>query len=200
MHAAGRFRPGRATQLIPPVLSLFTRISPIFPPSFLRVFTVSTRRFQRAPSRNPGPRNGGTSTKSRELGPSFNTPDAVGRISWCIKNQFSYSLREAVRALSVSPQSVTDNDAAHGQCSRRRTVTVTVRSGGSTSFQIDRARSPSPQSQHASLSLLSPTFFLLLKPLLSHAPRARRSRRACCPRSWTPGTHHPPGRPASPRC
>ena len=50
-------------QLIPPVASLFTRFRPYlahsFPvfPRFLRVFTGSTRRFQRAPSRTPGPRN-----------------------------------------------------------------------------------------------------------------------------------------------
>ena len=48
----------------------------------MRVFTASPRRFQRAPSRNPGPRNGGTSTKSRELGPSFDTADANQRIAW----------------------------------------------------------------------------------------------------------------------
>ena len=53
----------RRTQLIPPVLSLFTLLRPYLAhfcpvfPRFLRVFTVSTRRFQRAPSRNPGPRN-----------------------------------------------------------------------------------------------------------------------------------------------
>ena len=54
---------GRRNQLIPPVLSLFTRFrpylahfSPVFS-RFLRVFTVSTRRFQQAQSQNPGPRN-----------------------------------------------------------------------------------------------------------------------------------------------
>eukprot|EP01045_Picozoa_sp_COSAG04_P006896 COSAG04_NODE_348_length_16121_cov_7.375172_5_plen_343_part_00 len=51
-------------KVFPPVPSSFTRFRPylahFFPifPRFLRVFTVSTRRFQRAPSRNPGPRNG----------------------------------------------------------------------------------------------------------------------------------------------
>ena len=56
---------GRRNQLIPPVLSLFTRFRPylahFFPvfPRFLRVFTVSSRRFQRATSRNPGPRDSG---------------------------------------------------------------------------------------------------------------------------------------------
>ena len=55
--------------------------SPVFS-RFLRVFTVSPRRFQRAPSRNPGPRNGGTRTKTRSLGPSFDTPDANQRINW----------------------------------------------------------------------------------------------------------------------
>ena len=38
-----------------------------FPPvfsRFLRVFTVSTRRFQRAPSRNPGPRNSGKGVRT----------------------------------------------------------------------------------------------------------------------------------------
>ena len=31
---------------------------------FLRIFTASPRRFQRAPSRNPGPRNGGRRAKT----------------------------------------------------------------------------------------------------------------------------------------
>ena len=50
-------------QVIRPVLSLFTLLRPYLAhflpvfPRFLRVFTVSTRRFQQAPSRNPGPRN-----------------------------------------------------------------------------------------------------------------------------------------------
>ena len=74
-------------QVIPPLPSLFTLLRPYlahFPPvfpRFLRVFTVSTRRFQRAPSRNPGPRNGGSRTKTRDLGPSFDIPGAVGRIT-----------------------------------------------------------------------------------------------------------------------
>ena len=38
------------------------QFSPVFS-QFLRVVTISPRRFQRAPSRNPGPRNGGTRTK-----------------------------------------------------------------------------------------------------------------------------------------
>ena len=60
----------------PTLLRLYlAHFFPVFP-RFLRVFTVSTRRFQRAPSRNPGPRNGGKNTKTRELGPSFDTPDA----------------------------------------------------------------------------------------------------------------------------
>ena len=56
-------------QVIPPVPSLFTRLSPylahFFPvfSRFLRVFTAWPRRFQRAPSRNPGPRNGGTRSR-----------------------------------------------------------------------------------------------------------------------------------------
>jgi len=47
-------------QVIPTPLHVLGRISPIFSPvfpRFLRVFTVSTRRFQRAQNRNPGPRN-----------------------------------------------------------------------------------------------------------------------------------------------
>ena len=74
--------------MIPPVLSLFTLLRSYlahFPPvfsRFLRVFTVSPRRFQRAPSRNPGPRNGGTRTKTRDLGPSFDAPEANQRINW----------------------------------------------------------------------------------------------------------------------
>ncbi len=77
------------SQVIPPVLSLFTLFRPylahffaIFP-RFLRVFTVSMRRFQRAPVRNPGPRNSGARAKSGELRPSFDTAGAGGRITWC---------------------------------------------------------------------------------------------------------------------
>ena len=45
-------------KVIPTPSYLLDRISPIFVFSrFLRVFTVSTRRFQRAASRNPAPRN-----------------------------------------------------------------------------------------------------------------------------------------------
>ena len=42
-------------------------ISPIFPPffpRFLRVFTVSTRRFQRAASQNSGPRDSGKGVRT----------------------------------------------------------------------------------------------------------------------------------------
>ena len=48
----------------------------------MRVFTAWPRRFQRAPSRNPGPRNGGRGAKSGELRPSFDTADANQRINW----------------------------------------------------------------------------------------------------------------------
>ena len=56
-------RGGGSRQVIRPVLSLFTLLRPYlahFLPVFsrcLRVFTASPRRFQRAPSRSPGPRN-----------------------------------------------------------------------------------------------------------------------------------------------
>ena len=75
-------------QVILPILSLFTLFRPYlahFCPVFSRFLRVSTawpRRFQRAPSRNPGPRNGGKGTKSGELRPSFDTPDANQRINW----------------------------------------------------------------------------------------------------------------------
>ena len=55
--------PGSPPQVIPPVPSLFTLLRPYlahFCPVFSRFLRVSTawpRRFQRAPSRNPGPRN-----------------------------------------------------------------------------------------------------------------------------------------------
>ena len=58
-----RFLAHKTPQVIPPVPSLFTLLRPYlahFPPvfsRFLRVFTVSPRRFQRAPSRNPEPRD-----------------------------------------------------------------------------------------------------------------------------------------------
>ena len=64
-------------QVIPPVLSLFTLLRaylahffPVFS-RLLRVFTVSPRRFQRASSRNPGPRN------SRHEGQEGRTPPFV---------------------------------------------------------------------------------------------------------------------------
>ena len=78
----------KPSQLIPPVLPLFTRFRPylahFFPvfSRFLRVFTAWPRRFQQAPSRDPGPRNGGKGTKSGELRPSFDAPDANQRINW----------------------------------------------------------------------------------------------------------------------
>ena len=77
-----------ARQVILPILSLFTLFRPYlahFCPVFSRFLRVSTawpRRFQRAPSRNPGPRNGGKGTKSGELRPSFDTADANQRINW----------------------------------------------------------------------------------------------------------------------
>ena len=54
----------------------FTRFRPylahFFPvfPRFLRVFTVSPRRFQRATSRNPGPRDSGKGAQTPFLRPS----------------------------------------------------------------------------------------------------------------------------------
>ena len=51
-----------APQVIPTPSHVLDRISPIFSPCFLvflRVFTASTRRFQRAPSRSPWPRDSG---------------------------------------------------------------------------------------------------------------------------------------------
>ena len=74
--------------MIPPVLSMFTLFRPYlahFYPvfsRFLRVFTAWPRRFQQAPSRNPEPRNSDKGTKSGELRPSFDTPDANQRINW----------------------------------------------------------------------------------------------------------------------
>ena len=64
-----------------PFRRYLAHFSPVFP-RFLRVFTVSTRRFQRAASRIPGPRNSRQGTKRGELPPSFDTPGAVGRITW----------------------------------------------------------------------------------------------------------------------
>eukprot|EP01045_Picozoa_sp_COSAG04_P026043 COSAG04_NODE_3537_length_2727_cov_35.004186_2_plen_271_part_00 len=83
-----RARPlARATQLIPPLPSLFTRFRPYlahFPPvfsRFLRVFTVSPRRFQRAASRNPGPRN---SRQDPAGGLRFSPSAPMGRINWTL--------------------------------------------------------------------------------------------------------------------
>ena len=52
--------------LLRPYLAHFL---PVFS-RFLRVFTVSTRRFQRAPSRSPGPRDRGKSAQTPFLRPS----------------------------------------------------------------------------------------------------------------------------------
>ena len=88
LKVVGAGRQQARQQVIPPLSSLFTLLRPylahFFPvfSRFLRIFTVLTRRFQRAPSRNPGPRNGGTRTKTRDLGPSFDAPDAYQRINW----------------------------------------------------------------------------------------------------------------------
>ena len=49
-------------------------------PRFLRVFTVSTRRFQRAASRNPGPRNSRHDPTRARL--RFRPSAPVGRITW----------------------------------------------------------------------------------------------------------------------
>jgi len=73
-------------QLIPPVPSLFTlfrpylaHFSPVFP-RFLRVFTVSPRWFQRAPSRNPGPRN---NRQDPTGGLRFRPSAPMGRLTGC---------------------------------------------------------------------------------------------------------------------
>ena len=64
------------TQVIPPVPSLFTPFRPYLAhfspvsPRFLRVFTVSPRRFQRAPSRSPGPRDSGKGAQTPFRRPS----------------------------------------------------------------------------------------------------------------------------------
>eukprot|EP01045_Picozoa_sp_COSAG04_P016371 COSAG04_NODE_1361_length_7086_cov_30.584800_2_plen_155_part_00 len=104
-----------AAQVIPPVISLFTRFRPYlaqFLPvfsRFLRVFTASPRRFQRAArSRNRGPRNGGTRPKSSELRPSFDTPDANQRINWedggaCDLVISNYALSELSVSLQARP-------------------------------------------------------------------------------------------------
>ena len=69
---AGVSVPSDDGQVIPTPLHVLGRISPISPPffSFLRVFTVSTRRFQRAPSRNPGPRDSGNGAQTPFCRPS----------------------------------------------------------------------------------------------------------------------------------
>ena len=89
-------------------------ISPISPPfffRFLRVFTVSPGRFQRAPSRNPGPRNGGTRPKAQDLSPSFGAPVANQRTSWvpgvvvCVCVAFSTEGTTRSAALGTARQS-----------------------------------------------------------------------------------------------
>ena len=77
---AARNLTGFVAQVIPPLLSLFTLLRPylahFFPVlcRFLRVFTAWPRRFQRAPSRNPGPRNSRHEGQEGRTPPSF---DAV---------------------------------------------------------------------------------------------------------------------------
>ena len=59
------------SQVIPPVPSLFTLVRPYLAqfspvsPRFLRVFTISSRRFQRAPSPNPRPRKRDQNAKTK---------------------------------------------------------------------------------------------------------------------------------------
>ena len=94
-------------QVIPPVPSLFARFRshlahffPVFS-RFLRVFTVSTRRFQRAPSRNPWPRN---SRHDPAGGLRFSPSAPMGRITWILRIHTSQRAkdREPAHILSIS--------------------------------------------------------------------------------------------------
>ena len=72
-------------QVIPTPSHLLDRISPIFPPFFLVFCAFSPSR--RGGSKEPqagiqGQETAGKGTKSSELRPSFDTPGAVGRITW----------------------------------------------------------------------------------------------------------------------
>ena len=68
-------------KVIPTPSHFLGRISPIFSPFFpvfLRVFTVSTRRFQQAPSRNPGPRNSRQGNQEGRTPPFVRHPRCSG--------------------------------------------------------------------------------------------------------------------------
>ena len=73
-------QPADLTQVIPPVPSSFALLRPylahFFPvfSRFLRVFTAWPRRFQRAPSRNPGPRNSRQGDQERRTPPFIRHP------------------------------------------------------------------------------------------------------------------------------
>ena len=70
---AGPVERSSSDQVIPTPSHLLDRILPIFPPFFpifCAFFTALTRRFQRAASRNPGPRDIGKGAQTPFLRPS----------------------------------------------------------------------------------------------------------------------------------
>ena len=77
-------RTPQEVEVIPTILHVLGRISPIFPPFFPVFCALSPSR--RGGSNEPqaetqGQETAGKGTKTRDLGPSFDTPDAVGRIT-----------------------------------------------------------------------------------------------------------------------
>ena len=77
---------------------LLGRISPIFAPFFpvFCAFSPSRRDGSNEPQAGAqGQETAGTGTKSSELRPSFDTPDAVGRITW-------HMLQPTIRAADSS--------------------------------------------------------------------------------------------------
>ena len=84
------------------VHTFWTVSRPSFP-RFLRVSTASPRRFQRAPSQNPGPRNGGTGAKRGELLRSTRFSVAA-YLRVCVDDRQHHTLRRLLLQREVQRQ------------------------------------------------------------------------------------------------
>ena len=164
----------RDRQLVRPVLSLFTRFRPYlahFPPvfsRFLRVFTASPRRFQRATSRNPKPRN------SRQEDQEGRTPPFVRHPRCRGKDQLGgYRELAALAVRMSSPSSSLSLRAARllgGGCPRRALwpPSSDVSSSASSGSDVSAASAPLLGPQSAMCSRTRPRI-----PSVSCGSRAR---------------------------
>jgi len=93
-----------ALQVIPTPSHLLDRVSPIFSPFFLVfcAFSPSGRDGSNEPQAGTqGQETAGASTKTRDLGPSFDTPDANQRINW---QTFAHTVASAQQHYNDSGQ------------------------------------------------------------------------------------------------